>query len=476
MATDVYIGPNGGDWSDPKNWSLGIVPSAGDVADVFSQNAPEIAPDTVSGLTIDLSTTYAVLGGGYHAIAQPNLTAGALGTASAPVLIEATADSGATCNAFIEASMIDGSILVDPGQTLGIEGSTAISGTVTIEPGGTLDTIFLASLAAINTVWQMDGRVLVDGGAFVQEQATDVGGGAIEIANGGEFSLSSPTAQTEQLPIIFAASGGTVAYSPDTIQISGAITGFGAHDDIDLTFSGSGFVASYDNNTLTIDDGWTTQLHFVGDYTLADFAIGLNGNEIDITYNPCFVGRTSIETVSGDRPVEDLRAGDVVVLATGGTAVVRWIGHRRATDACVVRFRPDALAPSQPRCDLYVSEDHALYLDGVLVQAALLVNSETIVREHRNEVTFWHVELERHGILLAEGAAAESYLDSGNRRQFSNCPISYDPIDAARHEPCTEMVFAGDRLATIRRSLEASARPARNFLSSPAARSICPRR
>ncbi len=75
-----------------------------------------------------------------------------------------------------------------------------------------------------------------------------------------------------------------------------------------------------------------------------------------------------------------------------------------------------------------------------------------IRRERHDEVVFWHVELERHGILLAEGAPAESYLDTGNRRQFGNCALSYDPVPAVQ-EPCAEMVFAGERLDVTKAGL-----------------------
>ena len=54
------------------------------------------------------------------------------------------------------------------------------------------------------------------------------------------------------------------------------------------------------------------------------------------------------------------------------------------------------------------------------MQAERLVNGCTVVQETADSVTYWHVELDRHGVLLAEGVAAESYLDTGNRAGFSN--------------------------------------------------------
>ena len=112
-----------------------------------------------------------------------------------------------------------------------------------------------------------------------------------------------------------------------------------------------------------------------------------------------------------------------------------------------------------PRRDLIVSADHGLYLDGVLVQAGLLASADTIVVEPRDDVTFWHVELDHHAILLAEGALAESDFDTGNRGQFANCALAYDATTPDPRDPCAEMVFAGERLERVK------ARPCRTALA-----------
>ncbi|MEJ0019381.1 MAG: Hint domain-containing protein [Acetobacteraceae bacterium] len=67
-----------------------------------------------------------------------------------------------------------------------------------------------------------------------------------------------------------------------------------------------------------------------------------------------------------------------------------------------------------------LSPDHALYIDGALIPVRYLVNGRQIRRLTRKTVTYWHVELDRHDVVLAEGLPVESYLDTGDRANFAN--------------------------------------------------------
>jgi Hint domain-containing protein len=105
-----------------------------------------------------------------------------------------------------------------------------------------------------------------------------------------------------------------------------------------------------------------------------------------------------------------------------------WIGQRHVdcrrhprTDLVhPVHIRPGAFAEDQPKRDLWLSPDHALFHDGVLIPAHCLINGATVVQEQAASVHYFHIELDRHDIVLAEGLAAESYLNTGNRAQFEN--------------------------------------------------------
>ncbi len=72
------------------------------------------------------------------------------------------------------------------------------------------------------------------------------------------------------------------------------------------------------------------------------------------------------------------------------------------------------LAPNVPHTDLYVTGGHALLIDGVLVPAELLINGTTITRDDAreyDELEYFHVKLESHDVVYAEGAPAETLLD-----------------------------------------------------------------
>lgn len=200
--------------------------------------------------------------------------------------------------------------------------------------------------------------------------------------------------------------------------------------------------------------------------------------------SPCFATGTRIATSRGEVAVEDLRVGDMVVTSGGRGAVepVIWLGHAEVNIAR--HARPEAVAPiliragalgeGVPFRDLRVSPDHALFLDGCLVPAGLLVNGRTIIREAWcPAVTYWHVELPRHAVLLAEGAAAESYLDDGNRKHFDNGAIASLFQDFASErgngvydrEACYPVLREGEGLAAIRARLAARAEALRGQAS-----------
>jgi hypothetical protein len=183
----------------------------------------------------------------------------------------------------------------------------------------------------------------------------------------------------------------------------------------------------------------------------------------------CFAAGTRILTLNGEVAVEDLAVGDQVVLAEGSPAAIIWIGYRDLAFARhpapetvrPVRIKPGALAMGVPHRELSLSPDHALYFDGALVQAKDLVDGAVITQDWQvASARYFHVELASHGILLAEGAPAESYLDTGHRGIYANSaePLILHPDLMQRRreaESVAPLVTGGPELAAIRTRLHA---------------------
>lgn len=156
---------------------------------------------------------------------------------------------------------------------------------------------------------------------------------------------------------------------------------------------------------------------------------GLAGSTTTNTtaYTLCFAAGTLISTLTGDARVEDLEIGTLVITADGRTVPVKWIGRQTVVAAFAgerarpVRVAAGALGDGLPHTDLVLTADHALILDGLAINAGALVNGTTITRDPAPErATYYHVETEAHDAILANGVAAESFVDYVGRRAFDN--------------------------------------------------------
>jgi hypothetical protein len=134
----------------------------------------------------------------------------------------------------------------------------------------------------------------------------------------------------------------------------------------------------------------------------------------------CFLKGTLIWTPSGETRIENLGVNDLVVTSSGGATSIQWVWRRRFElepgqkwDQKIVPIRVarSALGPNTPHRDLYLSPYHCLYFDGVLIPAVDLINNSTIARcnaKDLQEIEYFHIKLERHSVIYAEGAACET--------------------------------------------------------------------
>jgi Hint domain len=323
--------------------------------------------------------------------------------------------------------------------------------------------------------------VTMASGATVDDQSTIYGGtgfggnGVGVYLNGGTLVVAGEVsggiggAAGNADSVEFGSAAGKITVDSGA-KFVGDIGGFAIGDKVDienltyysgartdLTRDAGGYSLTTPNQGTLQFDGSFSNEHFV---FLPDVS---TGTYVELVADAaCYLRGTRIRTTRGEVPIEALSISDRVVCRSGSTRPVRWLGHRsidcsrypEPDSVWPICIRAGALADQQPLRDLWVSPGHAVLVDGVLIQAYLLVNDVTVVRVPRNRVEYWHVELDAHDLLLAEGLAAESYLDTGNRTAFVNGGTFLEayPDFRARHcnETCLPLAIEGPSLEQAR--------------------------
>ena len=327
--------------------------------------------------------------------------------------------TGSSANTLVGAPDINNNYTFNPFATTGSFASTA----TVADAGGTDDVSLRLIFSDIGGDDAGDGMKLFNyvGGSFVQNSGTwhGVGGSYVQVNQGQTIfstgSTNSTAAQVEGWLQTLMIIGGDFN---DTFRISLRLG------------SGAGY----------------TGATYLFNYTIA-----------------CFMQGTMIGTPAGERAVEALQAGDLVTTLDGTAKKVKWIGHRTyeagfgASEAFVrpVLFRAGSLGGGLPARDLKVSPQHGMLIDGVMVPAGALVNGVTILRDTPvADVTYFHVELDGHEAIFAEGAATETFIDHNSRAIFDNAD-EYSLLygNAATEVQEIARLEEGAQLAAIRATL-----------------------
>ena len=259
------------------------------------------------------------------------------------------------------------------------------------------------------------------------------GGGGDDLMYGGAGANHFVFTPANEGPLVSTIGDFTSAQG-DKIDLS-AITTTGAHPGNALTYIGQAAFGDIAGQVREVVGSTSTLLE--GDVNgdgAADFEIQLNHapnvQASDLILTPqCFLAGTRIATAFGEAAVEDLQVGDLILTAEGTALPLAWLGHTKVSARFAdplrfwpVRIKAGALGPDRPKRDLLLSPDHAVLVGDALIHASALVNETSVVRERRVPDTFvyYHVELERHSLVLAEGVLAESFVDNVDRMNFDN--------------------------------------------------------
>jgi len=185
---------------------------------------------------------------------------------------------------------------------------------------------------------------------------------------------------------------------------------------------------------------------------------GKNGKDVGEGCE-CFLKSTTIRTADGDRKIEDLAVGDLLPTVFGGICPIQWIGCYRfkksdptkawVKDVLPVRVARSALGRDVPHADLCVTKAHALLIDDVLVPAGELINGTTITfydARDLDELEFFHIKLERHNVIYAEGTPCETVMNvNENAVNFAEYLRHYGP-PTTQEAPCAPLLsFKGGR-------------------------------
>jgi hypothetical protein len=406
------------------------------------------------------------LGGGTLAAPTGGLTIGATGHIAG----FGTVDPG--------TPVLDGGTIEAKGGTLTVPGASSVSGLGTLQAdagaslvlqafgsyaesivnNGTIDAAFagITGTLGISGAYSGAGGFLVQGGFDSGDRTI------LELPSGLSAKVAFDTNFGELLLDAASTFNGTLSGfgNSDTIVLPGianAATATLSGNDLNLT-NGSGGVVQ----TITLNAGSMN-------YNSAVFSVTENVGNSQATVKvsgvqaaACYAAGTRIKTPAGEVPVEQLVAGDIVHAHFAGAAPVVWIGHRhvdcrrhpRPSKVWPVRVSAHAFGPRMPSRDLMLSPDHAVFVDDVLIPIKHLINGKTIVQEKRDTVTYYHVELSEHDVLLAEGMPAESYLENGDRGVFDNAGgvVALHPEFGMRRWEafgCAPLVVTGAKLDAV---------------------------
>jgi autotransporter passenger strand-loop-strand repeat protein len=456
---------------------------------------------TAIGTTVRYGATQTVFGGG---TALGSLVDGS----------EVVASGGLT----IGVDLVDGVELVTSGGVASAtvvayaSGAASADGQIYVASGGTMvgvvadhDGYAYLSIGALGVGTILSGGDLALGGGTAID--TTIGSGGIETVSvvyvfstgdyySGVASATTIDGGTLELDggiamggILFTGSGASLLEISGTVMPGATITGFTDTDAIDLqsvAFAGSDTVSlNSATDVLTVTEGGSSlALQLAGSYAGAVFnlspdtgsgsviAVSSSAAVIGTANVPCFAAGTRIATERGEIAVEHLAIGDRLQTLDGDMKPIAWIGSRRVdcrqhpapAKVWPVLVTAHAFGPGAPRRDLRLSPDHAVFAEGVLIPVKHLINGTTIRQIMIPAVTYFHVGLERHDVVLAEGLPVESYLDTGDRNAFQGAdgPTVLHPAFASERADialfiealgCAPLRVAGPEVAAVKARL-----------------------
>ncbi|AXH72284.1 MAG: hint domain protein [Caudoviricetes sp.] len=332
-------------------------------------------------------------------------------------------------------------------QTGGTIGASGVTTILTGSPSGAInDATFVGDVVLDNngtvtfqnvSISEKSAVTISSGTSLVLDQSTlmsgsiNMDGGSLSNGNaysGGPLSINfGDTTKKTNTVTLNAYSLSNVTFT--NVSPGDNITFVNAYGNIKLVDDGSGIITVESNSGQVLTSLHTAKKTDGSYYTAADFSSSATGNNAVLV---CFLSGSLINTPYGTKAVEDLSVDDEIITYVDGLAIPRrvtWAGQAHCNvrphlpddqAGYPVRICKDAIADSVPFKDLLITAEHCLFFDGKFVPARMLVNGHSIFFDKSiTSYDYYHIETEAHSVIMADGMLTESYLNTGNRRAFS---------------------------------------------------------
>ncbi|MBS0984464.1 Hint domain-containing protein [Gluconobacter cerinus] len=348
-------------------------------------------------------------------------------------------------NIYIGGTAVDSFISAGGTQVVSSGGSSL---SATVLSGGT-GLVSSGGSSIAETVSNGGVEIVSSGG--VTNQTILMGGGS-EVVSSAGWSFDA-----------VISSGGTAVLNTSTGLVSATLLDRGSIDFnylggtiISATVTSSGQLSAYSTN------GSSTTIQLAGAYPSTENTFTLSGDTVTLI---CFLAGTMIRTPGGEVAVEDLRIGDSVMTYdwSQDREVVRpltWVGRQKSTlrpdqpddlAGYPVRVLKNAIADGVPHKDLLVTPEHCLFFEQKFVPARMLINGTSIFYDRSlTSYEFFHIETEEHSVIWSDGMLSESYLDTGNRKNFTQ----HGQLATLQGKKKTWDTDAGASLTTDRETVE----------------------
>ncbi|MBL4768890.1 MAG: choice-of-anchor L domain-containing protein [Rhodobacteraceae bacterium] len=243
-----------------------------------------------------------------------------------------------------------------------------------------------------------------------------IAGGSIQtaiVAQDDSVSMNINGTQTVDVLANDSSVGGalTVTHINGILVVAGDTITLGTGQQITLNANGTfTIVADSDDETVYFN------------YAIEDSLSNTDTALVEIVQIACFGKGTMIRTEFGDQSIETLEPGQLVMTRDNGLQPIRWVGRRTVTTEdtlAPIRFAKGTFGATS---DLWLSPQHRVLISDVwsellfgesevLVKAKDLINDQTIrIDRSKPEITYFHLLMDNHEILLSNGMATESFL------------------------------------------------------------------